>query len=111
VSSQRGQASAELLAAVPALVLAGLIALQLLATAYTAHLADNAAEAGALASAAGRPAKPAAIASLPGWARSRIEVTAAGGTVSVALRPPTPIGVVAEALAVESSAWVRPADA
>src|SRR5436190_12328648 len=51
-----GQASVELLAGVPALLVAGLIALQLLAAGYSLTLADGAAEAGAMALAAGRPA-------------------------------------------------------
>ena len=49
VDSERGQASVELVAAVPALLLAALIALQLLLAGYALTLADGAAEAGALA--------------------------------------------------------------
>ena len=56
---EEGQASLELLAGIPALVLAGLVALQLLATGYSLTLADGAAEAGAMAMAAGKPAGPA----------------------------------------------------
>ena len=52
-----GQATVELLAAVPVLLLAGLLAMQLLATGYALTLADGAAEAGALALASGRPAR------------------------------------------------------
>ena len=107
---QRGQASLELLAGVPALLLAGLVALQLLATAYTLHLADGAAEAGALAFAAGAPPTPAARAALPDWAAGRVRVTATGGRVAVAVRPPAPLPGISEALEVESSAWARPAD-
>lgn len=107
---QRGQASLELLAGVPALLLAGLVALQLLATAYTLHLADGAAEASALALAAGAPPMPAARAALPDWAAGRVRVTATGGRVAVAVRPPAPLPGISEALEVESSAWARPAD-
>lgn len=110
MSGQRGQASLELLAGVPALLLAGLVALQLLATAYTLHLADGAAEAGALALAAGAPPLPAARAALPDWAAGRVRVTATGGRVAVAVRPPAPLPGISEALEVESSAWARPAD-
>jgi hypothetical protein len=110
VRGQRGQASLELLAGVPALLLAGLVALQLLATAYTLHLADGAAEAGALALAAGAPPTPAARAALPDWAAGRVRVTATGGRVAVAVRPPGPLPGISEALEVESSAWARPAD-
>ena len=110
MKGQRGQASLELLAGVPALLLAGLVALQLLATAYTLHLADGAAEAGALALAAGAPPTPAARAALPDWAAGRVRVTATGGRVAVAVRPPAPLPGISEALEVESSAWARPAD-
>ena len=107
---QRGQASLELLAGVPALLLAGLVALQLLATAYTLHLADGAAEAGALALAAGAPPTPAARAALPDWAADRVRVTATGGRVGVAVPPPAALPGISEALEVESSAWARPPD-
>ena len=104
---ESGQASVEAVAAVPALLLAGLICLQLLAAGWSLTLADGAAEAAALALAAGRPAEPAARAALPGWARGRVEVEAHGGDVSVRLRPPSPIDGLARALEVRSSAWVR----
>ena len=104
---ERGQASVELLAGLPALLLAGLIALQLLATGYTLTLADGAAEAGAMALGAGRPAAPAVHAALPGWARDRVDVEVEGGELSVRLRPPSPLGALSQRLEVSSSAWVR----
>ncbi len=107
-AAERGQASLELLAGVPALVLATLIALQLAVTGYTVHLADGAAEAGALAVAAGAPAEPAARAALPGWARDRVRVAARNGQVEVWVRPPAPLAVTGDALEVHSSAWARP---
>ena len=48
-----GQASVELLAALPALALAAALALQLLLVGYSLTIADGAAEAGALAGTAG----------------------------------------------------------
>lgn len=102
-----GQASVELLAGVPALLLAGLVALQLLAAGYAVTLADGAVEAGAMALAAGRPAGPAVREALPGWARDRIEVGIEGGELTVRLRPPSPIGEIARGLEVSSSAWVK----
>ena len=104
---ERGQAAVELLAAVPALLASGLIALQLLAAGYSLTLADGAAEAGALALAAGRPAADAARDALPGWAERRVDVDVDGGRVSVRLEPPSPIPAIAEKLVSESSAWVR----
>jgi hypothetical protein len=106
MASEDGQASIELVAAMPALLLAALVALQLLVTGYALTLADGAAEAGALALAAGEPAKTAVRDALPGWADA--EVSVHGGEVSVHLRPPSPLGVVADSLAVTSSAVARP---
>ena len=101
-----GQASVEVLAGIPALALAGLVALQLLATGYALTLADGAAEAGAMAMAAGRPAAPAVREALPGWARDRVDVGARRGELTVRLRPPSPFDEVARRLEVSSSAWV-----
>ena len=101
------QASVELLAALPVLVLAAAFALQLLLVGYTLTIADGAAEAGALAGAAGQDAGSAARNALPGWARGRSRVSAEGGGVRVELRPPAPLPVIAEALTVSSEAWSR----
>ncbi len=105
---ETGQATVELVAALPALLLAGLLALQLLAAGYALTLADGAAEAGALALAAGRPAAAAARDALPGWAEDDVEVTVSGGKVTVRLPPPSPLPALAERLAVTSSAAARP---
>jgi hypothetical protein len=98
----------ELIAGVPALLLAGLLVLQLLAVGYSLTLADAAAEAGALAVAVGHDPEPAVDDALPGWAGDRVEVDERGGRVTVELRPPAPLAAVAERLAVSSSAWARP---
>jgi hypothetical protein len=105
--SRSGQASVELLAALPALALAAVLALQVLLVGYSLTIADGAAEAGALAGAAGDDAKRAAVQALPGWARGRARVSADGGRVRVDLRPPAPFAVVSKALAVSSEAWSR----
>jgi hypothetical protein len=107
--SERGQASVELVAALPALLLAALLALQLLAAGYALTLADGAAEAGALALVAGGSAGEAVRDALPGWARRDVEVSVRGGEVSVRLRPPSPFAALAERLAVTSTASARPA--
>lgn len=108
MAREDGQATVELVAALPALMLAGLLALQLLATGYALTLADGAAEAGALALVAGRPAEDAARDALPGWAEDRIEVAVRGGRGTVRLRPPSPIAALADRLVVTSSAAARP---
>lgn len=105
---EEGQSTVELLAALPALVLAGLLALQLLVTGYALTLADGAAEAGALALASGRPPIDAARDALPGWAEDDVEVSIEGGRVTVRLHPPSPISALADRLAVTSSARARP---
>ncbi len=105
---EEGQSTVELAAALPALVLAGLFALQLLAAGYALTLADGAAEAGALGLASGRPAAAAARAALPGWAERDVDVSIEGGRVTVRLRPPSPISALADALVVTSSAQARP---
>jgi hypothetical protein len=103
-----GQASVELVGALPALGLTALLALQLFLVGYSLTIADGAAEAGALAGAAGKNARAAARGALPGWARGRSRVLAEGGSVKVELRPPAPLPILAEALTVTSEAWSRP---
>ena len=102
-----GQASVELLAGLPALLLAGLIGFQLLAAGWALTLADHAAEAGALARVAGADPAAAAREALPGWARDRVRVETSGGRVEVELRPPSPVPGLSERLQVTSRAWVR----
>jgi hypothetical protein len=106
---ERGQATVELVAALPALLLAALVALQLLAAGYALTLADGAAEAGALALASGGSAAEAAREALPGWADGDVAVAVEGGEVSVRLRPPSPFEAISERLAISSSAAARPA--
>jgi hypothetical protein len=109
MAEERGQATVELVAALPALALAALVALQLLATGYATTLADGAAEAGALALASGDSAPEAARGALPGWAEDDVAVSVRGGTVTVRLAPPSPLPALADRLAVTSSASARPA--
>lgn len=109
IGEESGQASVELVAGLPALLLAGLVALQFLVAGYALTVADGAAEAGALALASGRPAATAVRAALPGWADDEITVSVRGGEVSVRLQPPSPLSAVAERLTVTSTAAARPA--
>lgn len=102
-----GQASVEMLAAVPGLLLAAVLCLQLLAAGYSLTLADGAAEAGAIALASDLPAEPAVEAALPGWTGDRVEVEVERGRLTVRLRPPSPLAAVGRALEVSSTAWVR----
>jgi hypothetical protein len=102
-----GQATVELVAAIPTLFLAGLLALQLLVTGYALTIADGAAESGALALAAGRPAEDAVRSALPGWAEDGSKVSVHGGEVTVRLTPPSPLPLPADLLTVAGSAFAR----
>src|SRR4051794_1820767 len=104
-----GQATVELVAALPALLLTALMALQLLAAGYALTLADGAAEAGALALASGGSAAEAAKQALPEWAEDDVSVSVEGDEVLVRLRPPSPIPALAKPLTISSSASARPA--
>lgn len=108
MGSESGQSTVELVAALPALLLAGLIALQLLAAGHALTLADGAAEAGALALASGEPARDAVRQALPGWAEDDVGLSVSGGRVTVRLQPPSLLPVVGDRLAVSSSAFARP---
>jgi len=103
----RGQATIELLAVLPALLLFALVAFQLLAVGYAAVRAGTAAEAGALALAAGGDARASARAALPGSARAHAKVTVDAGSVRVCLRPPSPLEAVARRLEVTAEAAVE----
>ena len=108
MDSEQGQSTVELVAALPALLLVGLLTLQLLAAGYALTLADGAAEAGALALAVGQPGEAAARDALPDWAEDDVDVLVDGGRVTVELRPPSPLPILADRLAVSSSAAARP---
>jgi hypothetical protein len=108
MAAERGQAQLELIAAVPLLVVAALIAMQLLALGYTQTLADGAAEAGAIAVADGRDPADAARAALPGWAGDDVEVDVDGGRVGVEVDPPELIPLPDGDAAINSTAWARP---
>ncbi|HZC13198.1 MAG TPA: hypothetical protein VE270_04170 [Thermoleophilaceae bacterium] len=97
----------ELLGVLPLLVALALAVFQLLAVGYASVLAGNAAEAGALALAAGGDARAGAREALPGWSRARADVRVRGGEVGVRLRPPALLKVLGERLAVNAEAAVR----
>lgn len=104
LDGEAGQATVEAVAGIAALTLTGLLCLQLLATGWSATLADGAAEAGAIAMTRGLPVTPAVRDALPGWGRSRVEVARTGAAVRVRLRPPAIFRSVSEWLAVTSTA-------
>jgi Flp pilus assembly protein TadG len=100
----------ELLGVLPLLIALGLAALQLLAVGYASILAGNAAEAGALALAGASStaeARAGARKAQPGWSRAHARVNVAGGRVTVRLRPPSLLKVLAERLEVTAEATVE----
>jgi hypothetical protein len=103
---ERGQAAVELVAGLPGLMLVGLVVMQLLAVGYTAVLAGDAAEAGALAMARGGTPESAARAGVPGWARGGMQVRRAVGAVHVQMRPPRLVPWVGGLLRIRASAAV-----
>jgi hypothetical protein len=106
LTGQRGQASVELVGALPALLVVALVVMQLLALGWAGVLAGSAAEAGALAHAAGRAAEPAARAALPEWSRGRMRVAERRGVVTVSLQPPSPVSSLGRRLEVHARAGV-----
>jgi type IV secretory pathway TrbD component len=100
---ERGQASVELVAVVPIVLLIGAIVWQLALTGHTAWLTAHAARAAARADAVGRDARAAARSALPASLESELEVDRPpGGGVRVSVRVPlllrgwrTPVRVMA----------------
>ena len=107
VDGAAGQASVEMLGATVALLLAGLIAFQLLAAGYAAVMADHAAEAAALALVNGRQPRAAAEQALPGWPARALRVRAEGGRAVVTLVPPSPLAFVRDRLSFTAEATAR----
>jgi len=88
------------------LLLLGLVIFQVLAVGYASVLAGTAAEAGALALAAGSDAEAGVREALPGWSRVHARVSVSGGTVRVRIRPLSPLAVVARKLEIAADASV-----
>lgn len=104
--SQRAQASVELLGALPALLIVAMVIFQLLSIGYAKVLAGDAAEAGALALAAGRDAAGAARRAVPGWSKAGMHVRVAHDAVHVTMRAPSPLRALRGRLEVDASAAV-----
>jgi hypothetical protein len=105
IDRERGQASAELLGTVPAVLLVGLVLWQLVVAGQAVWLCANAARAAARAEAVGRDGPAAARSALPrSLARGLRVENAEGGAVRVRLRVPfllrswqSPVSVAATA--------------
>ena len=104
---QTGQAGVEVVAGALGVLLAGLVALQLLAAGYAAVMADHAAEAAALALANGDEAAGAARGAVPGWPAGATDIAVRGDSVAVTLHPPSVLGFLHQRLAITGHAVVR----
>src|SRR4051812_42311920 len=85
---QRGQASVEFVAAVPGVLLVGLIAWQLALLGHAAWLSAHAARAAARADAVGKSPRRAALSALPRSLERGLEVKRSGRRVHVRVRVP-----------------------
>jgi len=104
--SEAGQATVELVAAVPFVLLAGAIAWQLALAGQTAWLCANAARVAARAEAVGRDGRRAALSALPKPFRHGLEVSrpSGGRTVRVRIRIPLLVRRWASPVTVSASA-------
>lgn len=108
--AESGQAQIELIAGLPVLLIAALIAAQLLVAAYAQSIGDGAAEAAAIAVADGRDPEAAARDAAPGWAEGRLSVSIEeDGRVAVEIVAPALIPGLGERLTLGSAAWAMPA--
>ena len=107
LSSGEGQATLEALGLIPLVLVVGLGVLQLLAVGYASVVAGGAAEAGALALAAGQDPRAGARQALPAWSETRARIAVERGRVEVRLRPPSPLQDLAEGLEVKAAAAVE----
>jgi hypothetical protein len=91
VADQNGQATVELVALLPLLLVTALAAAALIAAHAAAEQAGQAAEAGAVALLQGDDARAAARDALPETARRRAAIAIRGHRVTVTLRPRLPL--------------------
>jgi len=108
LDSEAGQSSVELVVLAPLLAVIALAVGQLLAAGAVAELADHAAGAAAVAMLQGADPGSAARDAVPGWSQSRMTVRVSGRRVRVQMRPPSPIGSIAELLHADATADAGP---
>lgn len=101
---ERGQASVEVVALVPVLVLAAGASFEALAAGAGHELAGHAAEAGAIALSEGADPRAAARAAVPDWSRSGLRIRVRGTKVAVRLRPLAPARAIGRLLESEAVA-------
>ena len=108
-SDESGQASVDLVAALPFLILGAAVAVQLVLVGFTAWSAGNAARAAARAAYVGADPAAAARAALPGALAGDARVETAGEAIEVELAVPRLIPLLPR-LALDSSTRLGPDD-
>jgi hypothetical protein len=103
-----GQASVELLGALPLVAIVALCAGQLLAAGVAREAAGTAAQAGAMAVLQGTDPERAARDAVPGWAHGRVEVRMQGRRVRVRIAPRALVPGAADLLAAAATADAGP---
>jgi hypothetical protein len=106
-SGQAGQATVELVAALPLIAAVAVGAGQFLAAGVAREYAGHAAEAGAVAVLQDTDPRKAVRDSLPGWAHDRVRMRVAGDEVRVAVRPPLMLPGLGALLESTSVAYAR----
>jgi hypothetical protein len=103
-----GQATVELVALLPLLLLSGIAGAAVLAGQSADEQAGQAAHAGAIALLQGGDPRQAAREALPVAARGRATITVSGHRVTVRVRPRVPLPALAGPLTAEAEAAAAP---
>jgi hypothetical protein len=107
-ADERGQATVELIALLPLLLVAALAGGALLAAQAAGEQAGMAAQAGAMALLQGGDPRAAATRALPAAARSRAVIRVRGRRVTVRVRPRLPIAALTRPLTAHATADAGP---
>ena len=107
-SAESGQATVELVAPLPLLLVVALTAAALLAAHAAGEHAGQAAQAGAMALLQGGDPREAARTALPRTAREDAKIEIDGRRVTVRVRPRVPVAAVASSLTAQATADAGP---
>jgi hypothetical protein len=108
IPHHRGQATVELVALLPLLLVAGLAGATILAGQSASEHAGQAAHAGAMAMLQDADPEPAARNALPAGVRKRARIAIHGRRVTVQVRPNVPLASLATHLTAEATADAGP---
>jgi hypothetical protein len=108
MSRETGQATVELVALLPLLLLAGLAGAVIVSSHSAGEQAGQAAHAGAIAVLQDGDPRAAAREALPAAVRGRAAITVTGDRVTVRVRPRVPLPALAGPLTAEATAAASP---